>query len=100
METITLTSNRTNERYEELGVYNVKKVILQEYYDLNGDIINEGTKTWEYAEVKIQKHSWKEFGKKWSFIEVFVNGQEIESEITSIKGNENILRLRGCTGCG
>lgn len=100
MKTITLVSNRTNEHYEEIGTYKVKKVILSQYYDLDGNIIDEGTKTWKNAEVKVQKHSWKEFGKKWNFIEVFVNGKEIEAEITSIQGNSNLMRLEGCIGCG
>ena len=102
VQTITLKSHRTNEKVKQLDEFDAQKVILEKFYDLNGDIINlrDETETFENVHVKIQERTYNEFGQKWRWLEVFINGKQIEEEITSIKGNTKLLRLRGCTGAG
>ena len=102
VQTITLKSHRTNEKVKQLDEFDAQKVILEKFYDLNGDIINlrDETETFENVHVKIQERTYNEFGRKWRWLEVFINGKQLEEEITSIKGNAKLLRLRGCTGAG
>lgn len=100
METITLKSHRTDEKVELLNEFKAKRVILSKFYDLHGQYIDEGTETFENVEVKIQRRSYKEFGRFWKWLEVFIDGNMLDDEIVSIKGNTNLLELKGCVGVG
>lgn len=82
-----------------------KEIMVYKFYDLDGDIINEGTDTQSFDTEKDFKitSTWKKIGNyEYEDWEVYVDGKRFgkEYEITGYTIKENRLILKGCTGAG
>jgi hypothetical protein len=85
----------------------VREIVVDKYYDLDGDIINEGRDTFKYdlgAAFKItstKKLMWETEFEDWN---ILVNGERLDKEweLTSYKYDRKNFRLilKGCTGAG
>lgn len=86
-----------------------KKIVVKNYYDLDGQIINEGTTTENYEnEVDFEiiekqvKYNWKfmkpTITEQW---EIKVNGTKVNyGELTSYRHSSRQLTLHACVGAG
>ena len=87
-----------------------KKIVVNKYYNLDGDIIDEGTDTTKFDSEKdfeiIATTKEMQFGdgdpfemEDWA---IYVDGERFDAgyELTSYHKQKTQLVLRGCTGCG
>ena len=84
-----------------------EEVIINKYYDLDGDIIQEGQDTLQYpygADFKITATKKKMYDYEYEWWSIVVNGLNIdrEWELTSYHFDRETKRLtlKGCTGAG
>lgn len=85
----------------------VKKIIVKKYYNLDGQIIDEGTDTFTYdksADFEIESSKKKMWEFEYDWWTILVNGENIgkEWELTSYNYDKEkqLLILKGCTGEG
>lgn len=85
----------------------VEEIIVNKYYDLDGDIIQEGQDTLQYrygAQFKITATKKKMYDYEFEWWNIVVNGLNIgrEWELTSYNYDRKNKRLvlKGCTGAG
>ena len=101
METLTFERHITNKKEKVKWEFeNVSSLTYIEYWDNHGNIYIDNKKTYSNVHVKISERSWNEFGKKWEIYVAYVNGEELEAEITSVKGDNHKLIIQGCIGAG
>ena len=107
METVELNVEEQELGKRTLLEGEVEKIIVNKYYDLDGDIIQEGQDTFEYrygAQFKITATKRKMFDYEYEWWMIEVNGLNLgrEWELTSYnfdRKNKQLI-LKGCTGAG
>lgn len=101
IETLTITRNITDKKEKvKWDFINVGSLTYIEYWDSHGSTIVQDKKNFENVHVKIAERSWKEFGQKWKIYVAYIDGKELDGEITSVQGNEYRLIIKGCVGAG
>ena len=100
IQVIKVERHITNEKFKTLFEDNVEKVVLSKFWDSHGMEIPEGSETFTKYHVRLVEHSYKEWGKNWKFMEAFIDGQPLDVEVVSAKGDAKLLKLRGCIGAG
>lgn len=100
IEVIKIERHKTNEKFVTKFEGDVEKVVLHKFWDSHGMEIPEGTETFTKCHIRLVEHSWKEFGTKWQIMEAFVDGQPLDVELTSVRGDTKLLKLKGCVGAG
>lgn len=110
-EGITLSVKSQVVSSKKIWEGNIKKVVIKKYYDLDGQLIDEGTDTIKYEkEVSAKivsrkiKYIWTH-GSKPTFLEdweVTIDNEKIGSdlEFTQYEKTPTQLILYGCVGCG
>ena len=100
METITIERKITNEEVKPILEMDIDKLELSTYWDSHGTQIPDDKMTFKKCHIKLQRHSWIEFGQEWDEVQLFVNDKKIDADITSVRGGDKVLKLRGCIGWG
>ena len=106
METIQLKVDIKNiGKPKVLLAGQVKEIVVNKYYDLDGQIINEGQDTTKFEEAKdfeITKQPKKMYDYKFDDWSIKVNGEKFDTgwELTGYKLVGDRLVLRACTGAG
>lgn len=101
IETLTITRNITDKKEKvKWDLIDVASVSYIEYWDSHGSTIVRNKKDYKNVHVKITERSWKEFGRKWSMHVAYIDGKELDGEITSVQGDNHRLIIKGCIGAG
>lgn len=86
-----------------------KKVVVKKYYDLDGQIIDEGTDTYKFDHDVPFEITEKKIKYNWEFIEptihevwgMTLNGKKVNyGELTQYRYSKTQLTLHACVGAG
>lgn len=112
VKTIKLGTNVTEDSRETL-INNemIDEVVVSTYWDAHGKSIpwegDDGKKSRSYKHVKVllervtKTYHFKHSGdSSFDMLEVSINGEKFNGDITSCKGNKKRLMIKACVGAG